>query len=128
MANENEQMNDDILDLDAVAPQSTFVKLKGKRVEVLPPEFNNLVNLMKTFQVLQVSKGFEAQADAMLKLQEGLCKIVPALAEPNMDLSIEQMMVLFDYIQKMSAPKENKLADEQIDITEKKTEEVTQAS
>jgi len=100
-------MADFDLDLDALAPESKKVKLGGKIIEVSPPKFKNLVSLMKTIGIIEATEGgTSSQVDAIEELRISLLPMIPALADDDTDLSIEQLKVLLQFVMRIAQPQE----------------------
>lgn len=117
-------MNDYDLDLDAIQPEAKNVKINGQIVKVYPPKFKSIIALMKlSSQINDNSDLNQLEKD----LTEALIPIMPALAEPDMDLSMEQLMKLLDFVMLISTPKDNeeliKKGYSVKQLTQKKTEQ-----
>jgi hypothetical protein len=98
-------MADFDLDLDALAPESKKVKLGGKIIDVHPPKFKNLVSLMKTVAILQkAGNDQEASLNAIQTLKTSLLPMIPALGDEDMDLTIEQMNTLLQFVMAIATP------------------------
>lgn len=108
----------EILDLDALLPEPKKVKLSGKILDVYPPTVRQLLRLQRIGQSIsdQSLSGEEAEKGMM----EALSTIIPALKDDDtIDINLDQMLALIDFLQKSSVPK-NEAAKEF--AVEKKTE------
>lgn len=91
------------LDLDALAPKPYLIRLCGQSVEVFPPKFKNLVELLSITQSL--GKGDNVE-EATTGLMEALYKIIPDLRRPEIDLDINQLNRLVQFVQEIAVPDE----------------------
>lgn len=100
-------MTDYDLDLDTLQPEAKKVKINGRIVDVYPPKFKSIIALMKISSSMQEVSGSENLAQVEQDLTNALIPIMPALAEPDMDLSMEQLMKLLDFVMLISTPQDN---------------------
>jgi len=91
------------LDLDALAPKPYLVRLCGQTIEVHPPKFKHLVNLMNIAQEMTKSKN---TVEAANKLLEGLYPIIPDLKKEGIDATIDQLLQLVQFVQDVASPDE----------------------
>ena len=118
------------LDLDVYQPKPGIVTLGGKKYEVYPPKFKNLVTLISTISKLQETEaeaipgeaakpGEEAKPDEKKKsfsiedlkgqmevLKNALMPLMPALAEPEIDLDMDQLGRLIRFVISMATPQD----------------------
>jgi ASC-1-like (ASCH) protein len=87
-------MSDQILDLDALAPQPKKVKLGGKIIDVNPPRLKQLIKLVRIFSSLENVKDKEALEDVN-QIVEELEYMAPGIKD--MDLTIDQMRALIEF-------------------------------
>lgn len=102
------------LDLDALEPESRYVKVSGKVIEVRPPKMGvltALLKLTKRFDALDQSNQDEVAA-ALEEIKTALLPIVPEIKDPTIDFSLNQLMGLFDFIMDMAKPPEAKILEE----------------
>ena len=100
-------MTDYDLDLDALQPEAKKVKINGRIVDIYPPKFKSIIALMKISSGLQETTNSEDLSILEEELTKALIPIMPELAEPDMDLSMEQLMKLLDFVMLISTPKDN---------------------
>lgn len=86
----------DILDLDALAPEPKRVKINGEVVECYPPKMFQLIRLQKLFLKLQQNG---EDADLLEQFRDALYELVPSLKESNADLSFQQLTTLLSFLQ-----------------------------
>ena len=87
-------MSDQILDLDALAPQPKKVKLGGKVFDVNPPRLKQLIKLIRLFSSLENVKTKEELEDVD-KIMDELNNMAPGISEA--DLTIDQMKALIEF-------------------------------
>lgn len=102
------------LDLDALEPESRYVKVSGKVIEVRPPKMGvltALLKLTKRFDSLDQSNQDDVAA-ALDEIKTALLPIVPEIKDPTIDFSLNQLMGLFAFITEMAKPPESKILEE----------------
>jgi hypothetical protein len=113
------------LDLDALEPEAKKVKLNGRIVEVYAPKFKTILTIMKMSQGL-TADGDSDQSQIIIDLRTALLPVMPALADEDMDLSMEQLMSLLNFVMTIATPADTKeLTDKGYSpstLTEKKTD------
>lgn len=115
------------LDLDALAPDTKKVKLNGRVIEVAPPKFKTLLEILKLAD--KFGKGQELDQNETVKalesLRNALVPIVPALSEDDFDLSLVQMMTLIEFVVSMTSPTDQKaLENEGLTVKSDKKKEL----
>lgn len=101
----------DTLDLDVLNPQPKKVKINGEVVMCNPPKVLQLIKLQQVFNKLQgVTKSEEVVA-VTEELESLLAQIIPDLVEKHIDLSMEQMVALFTFLQSSAIPDQYKQID-----------------
>lgn len=103
--------NSEILDLDALVPQTAKIKFGGKEVEVQPPKTADLLKLGSLGQKVQniadlPDEQVEQLIDDLTKLIQ---RIIPELA--GTDLNTQQILGLVQLISDMATPPETKELD-----------------
>jgi len=94
-------MPDDILDLDAIAPESKKIKFNGKIITVNPPRMGELMVMVKLGRKLQDADPNTTDYEPIVEEMKGiLYKVIPEL-EGN-DLSISQLIALETLIAQMA--------------------------
>lgn len=120
------------LDLDALAPEVKKVKLGGNIIDVYPPRFKNLVALMKLVnQIREVGNDESKTLELIEALRSSLIPMIPALKDENVDLTIEQLQVLLEFVMQVSTPKDQAELESQgysIGEISKKKEEAPNSS
>lgn len=119
-------VNPDVdLDLDELQPAPKKVKIAGIIVEVVPPKFNDLLDLMNVSTALQNTTADSDTAANVSKMRELLEKMAPAIKENGVELTMDQFHRLLTFIFSMATPTEQKeLQANGIDLNpEKKTED-----
>lgn len=117
------------LDLEVLTPKPKLVKVEGdKFIEVYPPKFKSLVALIELYEVVE-NAGDNVDLNLIVKIKEALLPVIPELKNPDFDLSLEQMMVLLEFVMTLATPQDDKelikkgYTPKQItENTEKKTE------
>ena len=94
-------MNDIKLDLDVYAPKPEYAQLGGKAIEIYPPKLKTIVKLLAIFERMSKAEADEDKSKAFAELTELLLPIVPALKEPDVDLTFEQMGALIKFVFEM---------------------------
>lgn len=93
--------DDEILDLDAVAPPTRKFKLDGKIIECKPLKLKNLIKVIKLQERLSTVK----TADEVYPLiQDALGASIKEVNDPDFDLALSQLKLLVDFVQKVSQP------------------------
>lgn len=92
------------LDLDLIDPQTKKVKLGQAVYEVYPPKVKDLAGLMRLAGRLQSGASPEADVTQMIEIFK---RLMPALNDDKVDLSMAQVMALFKFITEMASPTEN---------------------
>lgn len=97
----------EILDLDALVPQTAKIKFGGQEVEVKPPKTADLLKLGSLGQKVQnIADLPDAQVDQIIAdLTKLIQKIIPELGET--ELNTQQILGLVGLISKMATPPEN---------------------
>jgi len=93
----------DILDLDALLPEPTKIKLHGKLFDCLPLTIEQLIILAKLEENLKTIKKPE---DIRPLIFNALKPIIPGLE--NLNFTINQLFEIAKFAQKASLPPENK--------------------
>lgn len=94
------------LDLDLLQPQPKYVRLDGKRYAVYPPRVKDIANLARLAGQLRVvdENTVEQKVNEML---DAFKRIMPGLKDNEVDLTIEQLTMLFEFVNRMVSPAEN---------------------
>jgi hypothetical protein len=87
----------DVLDLDALMPEPKTIILGGNKIKVQPPKLKTVFALQKTFIMLQ-----DGKPDAGEKIVEALSAIVPDIKNDNVDLTVEQLQALIQFVSEMA--------------------------
>ena len=102
-------MKKDMVDLDALSPETKSVKFKGKVIEITPPTTEQVIELMKL-----ASKVDENDKDNVAEnfgnLTEVVKKIVP---EIEGELNFSQTIALVELVMGMVLPKDKEELDKQ---------------
>ena len=127
-------MADYNLDLDAIAPKIEHAKLNEEVIEVHPPRFKAIVELLQLQARWNeiVRQGDETGVTEVINLlRTRISELVPRLKDDDFDITVEQLSALMQFIFSMANPQaieqaKNEIAQpaepaEQTD-TEKKTE------
>jgi len=124
-------MTDYNLDLDAIAPKIEHVKLNGEVIEVHPPRFKAIVELLRIQAAWGNLKDNAKTMEVVNLLRTRISELVPRLKDDDFDITIEQLSALMQFIFAMANPQAVEQAKgeiakpaepaEQTD-TEKKTE------
>ncbi len=95
----------EVIDLDALVPESRIVKIGGREIEILPPKTQQVMQLGVLGQSMQGidPKNVTEVTEMYTKMSEMICTVVPDLAE--VALVPEQVLALFEIITDMSTPK-----------------------
>lgn len=102
------------LDLDAFEPEARNVKLCGRIVEVRPPKIALLTKLIKhanSYDTID-KQNPESVTSYIDDFRGLLVGIIPAINDPDMDLSVTQLMALVEFVMKSAAPPEQKILEE----------------
>ncbi len=94
------------LDLDLLQPQSRKVKLNGNLYDVYPPKVKDIANLARLAGQLQQQDGNDIQ-QKIDQMVSAFASVMPALKEDNVDLTLEQVIALFQFVNGMVSPTEN---------------------
>lgn len=95
------------LDLDLLQPQPRKVKLGDKLYDVYPPKVKDIANLARLAGQLQAATGDNVQ-EKVGELIDAFGKIMPDLkSDPDVDLSLPQLMALFGFVNTMVSPTDN---------------------
>ena len=125
------QVNEFELDLDSLAPQSKYIKLKGETLEVFPPTVKLLLELFAAQKKLRDANEPNEVTAGLESVKNVLVNIMPALKRPDIDLSFGQMSGLIEFVLGMATPDDAKVLKEH-GITpaqaEKKTESAPDTS
>lgn len=102
------------LDLDALEPDSRYVKISGREIEVRPPKMGVLTALLKLTKRFEVIDQTDQKAvgEALDDIKTALLPIVPNIKDPDIDFSLAQLMGLFEFIMDMAKPPEAKILEE----------------
>jgi hypothetical protein len=93
------------LDLDLLQPQTKHVKLGDKVYDVHPPKVKDVAELMRYGAMLSSSNANGTEGlDGLLNI---FYRLMPALKQDGVDLSLPQMESLFNFISGMASPAEN---------------------
>lgn len=93
------------LDLDLIQPQTKKVKLGESIYDVTPPRVKDIADLARLAGSLQNRSGdVENNVADMIKVFK---RLMPALNNDDVDLSLPQVMALFQFITQMASPVEN---------------------
>jgi len=106
---EDKTLNEYDLDLDVLAPQARIIKLNNQAVEVYPPKFTNLVELMKLvkkFESITPATSEEKALEIVSEIKDRLMPVMPKIKEPEFDLSIEQLNALIRFVFTIAQPKD----------------------
>jgi hypothetical protein len=103
---------DDILDLDAIAPQPKKVKFGGEIITVNPPKMGEFFLMAKAAQQLDPKIEGADFEKASNELQTALDNLVPELAGKN--LGAAQLLALVTLISGMATPTQE---DVKADVT-----------
>lgn len=87
----------DVLDLDALMPESKTIILGGNKIKVQPPKLKTVFALQKTFIMLQ-----DGKPEAGEKIIEALSSIVPDIKNDDVDLTVEQLQALIQFVSEMA--------------------------
>jgi len=95
----------EVIDLDALVPESRIVKIGGKEIEIPPPKTQQVMELGVLGQSMQGvdPKNVTEVTEMYNKMSDIICKIVPDLS--GIDLVPEQVIALFEIITEMATPK-----------------------
>jgi len=92
------------LDLDALAPKVEHVKLNEEVIEVHPPKFKAIVELLRVqaewFNIKDNAKAMETVDLLRAKISD----LVPRLKDDDFDITIEQLNALMTFIFSMANP------------------------
>lgn len=121
------------LDLDALDPKPKQVKLGGKLFEVYPPKLGAIIALTRLMKELQdVGEDTEKALVAIESIRKAVEPIIPGLKdETHLDLSIDQVSALLEFVFKMATPPEaQELEKKGIEpgSTEKKSSDIAESS
>lgn len=99
----------DIVDLDALVPQSVTLKIGGGEITLNPPKTSDVLMLGKVSQKLQNLENLsqEEMDSAIAGINSQLVKIIPELSNQP-DLSMAQLLKLIEIISTMSTPPDAK--------------------
>lgn len=89
----------EILNLDALNPQPKKVKLNGKIIECYPPKVLELIELQQIFASMKGISEIDELDNVAKKFRAKLSKTIPDLEKENIDLSLDQMITLYQYLQ-----------------------------
>lgn len=127
-------MADYNLDLDAIAPKIEHVKLNEEVVEVRPPKFKAIVELLQLQARWNeiMRQGDETGVTEVINLlRTRISELVPRLQDEGFDITIEQLSALMQFIFAMANPQAVEQAKQEVAQpaepaeqadTEKKTE------
>lgn len=108
-------MNESLLDLDTLIPETKKIKLNGEMYDVLPVKLEDFIVIQKMFLKMKDAKP-EEQIDAISEINTALKPVVPDIEK--MSLTIEQLFALLNFVYSISS-----LSDKQtMATTEKKTD------
>ncbi len=88
------------LDLDTVLPAGKTIKLNGQVATVYPPKLRTMLKITaaaKKMELGDINEGMPEMIDA-------LAEVVPVLKDPNVDISVDQLLALTQFIGTMSTP------------------------
>lgn len=95
------------LDLDYIQPEAKHVKLNGKLLEVYPPKLKNIVVISKMARELSdETKTIEEKVQVFESLKQVLAGIMPAFKEDDVDVTLEQMIALIEFIFSLATPED----------------------
>lgn len=96
----------DVLDLDALQPESKSVKFGDKVIEVKPPKTGDLLRLSQIGSKMQKAAELpEEELDAVINdLEAAIKKMIPELAEAT--LVSGQLMALLTLVMEMGMPEQ----------------------
>lgn len=94
----------EVIDLDALVPQSRFVKLDGQEIEIKPPKTGSLFKLGSLGEKMQKVDTSDQNAlqSVIDEMTIAIVEIVPELAGKN--LAASQLIKLFEIISEMATP------------------------
>jgi len=108
------------LDLDALAPKVEHVKLNNEVIEVHPPKFKAIVELLR---VQAEWNNLKDNAEAMRTidvLRAKISELVPRLKDDGFDITVEQLQALMQFIFAIANP--TALAKAKTEATDEKPE------
>jgi hypothetical protein len=107
----SDNSNSEILDLDALVPQTAKIKFGGKEIDVQPPKTADLLKLGSLGQKVQKFDDFtdEQTEEAITSLTGLIKKIIPELADA--ELNTQQILGLVKLISDMATPPDVKELD-----------------
>lgn len=111
----------DVLDLDALQPESKRVKFGGNIIEVQPPKTGDLLRLSQIGSKLKEAADLSADEidEVTTKLEAQIKGMVPELAEATLGTS--QLMSLLTLIMEMGMPEQMaELKKQGIEVTASK--------
>lgn len=94
-------MSDEVLDLDAIAPEPKKVKFQNEIINVNAPKMSDIFAIGKASQKLDIDANNDVDA-AMAELQAALTKVIPDLEGKT--LGVAQLIALATLVSKMSTP------------------------
>lgn len=100
----------EIIDLDLIEPPITRVKINGKIIECKPIKVKQLIRLLKAEQ--EIAKIGDVDKASSL-LIEALTPLIPAIDDPDVDFSFEQLKTLTTILQTKSVPDHLKRVSEE---------------
>src|SRR4051812_48672221 len=106
-------MAQDILDLDALVPQSRLVKFSDTEIEIKPPRTADVLRLGTLGQKLQDTEALSSEQLEQLvtDLTEQVYKCVPELN--SRELTTSQLLALVRIISEMATPPDQKALQEE---------------
>lgn len=101
--------NDQILDLDNIAPVAKVITINGKQYKCNPLTIRQMVGLVKIDEQLRANQDIAKTAeivDEMLRL------VVPDLVSDKVDLTAEQIRAIIDFAQASSVPQNDEVGSQ----------------
>ena len=92
------------INLDKLLPEPTEVTISGKLVKVLPGKMKALIAVQKSFSAFNDSKP-EDRPMLIERVLEALTKVMPALADDDIDIHPDQISGLVEIAYKSFMPK-----------------------
>lgn len=92
-------MAEDVLDLDALVPQSKQIKIGGNFYEIKPLTLQQLIQVARLEERMMSIKTVD---EVIPLIKEVLGPIVPAVLEDKFELNVLQIKAIVQYAQKIS--------------------------
>jgi hypothetical protein len=98
-------MAEEILDLDAIAPEPKKVKFGGEIITVNPPKMGELMAMVKFAKKMQDADPNNTDYEPIIEeMKTILDRVIPELA--GKELSLSQMLALETLLSQMATPKQ----------------------